>query len=148
MAWILLTQAHLEADTAELSTIKSILLPDGQTAEEVIAEELRDTAMTVRGYCPNSTMLGEGLTVPEELKKTALAMARIAVFTRIAALKRFITEDRRKEAENALTRLRDWQRGAFNVIPATTLNNDQPPGPAVTFKARQRRASSAQTDGL
>lgn len=148
MAWIELTAARLAAKTAELATVKGVLLPAGQTADEIIAGELASTVKRVRGYCPPSCSLGDGATIPDELEDGALALVRVKVFTRIQALNRFLTEPRQKEADAALTELRAWSNGTFKVVPPTTESSAQASGPRVSYRARERRASTAQTDGL
>jgi hypothetical protein len=148
MAWIELTAARLAAKTAELSLVKEVLLADGQDADDILDDELAATVKYVRGYCPTSTALGDGLTIPDELEDAALALVRAKVFTRVEALKRFLTEPRMKEVERAETTLLRWSNGAFKVVPPTTQAAQQASGPSVTYIARDRVASRTHTDGL
>ena len=120
MAWSNITAERLAAQTGELAIVKGLLLPDGQDADDIIGEEIVSTSKFVRGYCPGSTSLGEGTTIPEELHDAAYAIIRVKIFTRIAQLKKFLTEERTKAKEEALTLLRDWSAGRFKVESPTT----------------------------
>ena len=149
MAWITITAARLAAKTAELASVKGVLVPTGQTADDIIAEELESTAKLVRGYCPPSCELGTGSTIPDELEDDALAIVRLKVFERIAALQRYVTDSRKEAATRAERRLEAWARGGFRVIPPTTAAQEQAAGPSVSRNPRtpRRLASREALDG-
>lgn len=126
MSWITLSSADLAAVTAELATVKSIMLPGGVTADEVIAQELESTAALVRGFKPSSISLGPDGTIPLELKDAALAITRVKVFTRVKALNQFLTDARLTEKKDALELLKLWQAGKFAVVASAESATDQP----------------------
>jgi hypothetical protein len=151
MAWIELTAARLLDKTAELELVKDVLLTDDQDADDIIADELASTVKRVRGYCPTSTPLGEGSTIPDELEDAALALVRVKVFTRIKALSSFLSDARTKEAENAMTELRAWARGDFKVVPPVTESASQASSGSaseVIGTTRPVQASRANLSGL
>jgi hypothetical protein len=82
------------------------------------------------------------------LEDAAYAIVRIKVFNRIEALKQFITESRTNEQKDALRVLREWKSGGYSVLPPTTENDTQLPGPSVSHRARKRRASTSELNGL
>lgn len=135
MAWIALTETDLNETTGELAAVKGVLLPEGRTASQVIAEELTQGINYARGFCPAGVSLDSGVTIPDALKKQVLAIVRVSVFTRIQALNRFLTEPRMKEAETAERTLREWQKGVFRVLATDTPADAQPvtPSGAITF---------------
>lgn len=150
MAWIELTAARLAAKTAELPTIKGLMVPSGQTAESIIAEELASTVKRVRGYCPESTRLGDGQTIPDELEDSALALVREKVFTRIDALKGLFSLQRQKEAEEAIKELVRWSEKKLRVVPPEAPAEEQASsGSAATLVGVKRPTTARrQTDGL
>ena len=86
----------------------SASLPDGVTAAEIIADELSRTVAQVRGFVSanKSNALGDGETIPDELKDAALVIVRYKVFTRLPGMKALLDELRVKEYEEATRLLR------------------------------------------
>lgn len=111
MAWITPVTADLSAILAapEISVLRT-LVQDGQSdpVEEALASAIRE----VRGFIMSRRRLEAGLTVPEELKRVTLILARHTLISRIPD-GRLVTEGRRAEYADALTLLRSVARGEF-----------------------------------
>lgn len=150
MAWIALTETDLNETTGELASVKGVMLPEGRTASQVITEQLDQVVELVRGYRPSGLALGDGLTIPSELKRAALAIARVSVFTRIQALNRFLTDARRDDEKEAMRQLRDWQAGKLSVVTTDDPATDQPTngGGVQLIASRERRFTRDTMAGL
>ena len=148
--WIELTETDLNETTGELASVRGVLLPEGRTASQVVTEQLSQAVETVRGFCPSGVTLAAGETIPKALKHAALCIARIAVFTRIQALNRFLSDARRDEQADAMRLLRDWQAGRFRVVATDDPATEQPVngGGSQLIASRERRFTRKTLAGL
>ncbi len=144
--WITLTDADLQTKLAagEYASITTAQLPEGVTAASVIAAEIASTTGMVRGYVAGqlSNTLGAGVTIPGELKDTALVIVRHKIFSRLPGLKRLLDEPRVREYEDALATLRDVAAGRFRIVPPEEPAADQPAGQTIKVVRHTQRQSS------
>lgn len=128
--WITLSSSDLQDKlaAAEYAAVTTAQVQDGKTPEQVVTEELASTVAMVRGYVAAraSNVLGDGVTIPDELKDAALVVMRHKVFSRLPGMKRLMDEARVREYEGAMELLRDVAAGRFAVVPPTTASADQP----------------------
>jgi len=141
--WITLSSADLKnkLSAAEYASVTTAQVQEGKTAEEVIAEELGATVSMVRGYvgARQSNVLGDGVTIPDELKDAALVVMRHKVFSRLPGLKRLLDEARVREYEDAMVQLRDVAAGRFAVVPPVVVSEDQAVGQTAQVVSRRER---------
>lgn len=149
--WIELTSDDLQMklSAVEWSSIGGAQLPDGVTGAEIVADEIANTTNEVRGYVGGfrENTLGDGATIPDELKDTALVILRHKVFTRIPGLKRLLDDGRVREYDNAITRLKDVARGLFRIVQPATASEDQPSGQTMVVVRSTARKHSRETWG-
>lgn len=150
--WISLTSTDLKDKlaAAEYASITTAQVQDGKTGEDVVTEEIRSTVAMVRGYvgARASNTLGEGETLPDELKDAALVILRHKIFTRLPGLNRLLNEARVREYEEALAQLREVAAGRFAVVPPETASPDQAVGQsAEVVSPRRRRENTRETWG-
>lgn len=153
MPWNILTSEDLQnkLTAAEFSAITQASLPDGKTSADVVAEEIANVTQEVRGYvagyAPN--VLGDGATVPDELRDVALVILRHRTFTRLPNMKRLLDELRVKEYEEAMRKLRDVAVGRFRVVNPETPAAQQASGGGVQVVSKtKRRATRKGLSGL
>jgi phage gp36-like protein len=135
MAWIALTAEDVarRLAAAELVALKTAAKSGSQDGDEILAEAIADVTTEVRGYvgaCKSNT-LGEGATIPDELKSAALALVRDYLFTRLPGLKALNDEARQKEVERAVAKLKDVANCKLAIVPPATEAEDQPAGASV-----------------
>jgi len=153
MAWITLSEEDVQGRLAgaELTALKSSALATGKTAAEVIAQALEDVSKKVRGYvaaCRNNT-LGDGTSIPDELKDAALALVVDFLFTRLPAMKSLYDEARQNRAKVAMSELRDAAACKIAIVPPATEAEDQAAGPAVELvNSGTRVATRSKMKGL
>jgi hypothetical protein len=128
MPWLTLTAADLKnvMSGPEYNRVTTAALNDGQTAAEIIAEEIANHTESVRGYVGVKNQLGPAGTIPGELKTAALHLLRIVVFTRLPGLSSLITKPREDEAKAATRKLEQVAAGKFAITPPEELAADQP----------------------
>lgn len=153
MAWITLTEEDVQGRLAgaELTALKSSALSTGKTAAEVLAQALADVTTQVRGYVAGcaKNKLGDGSTIPDELKSAALALVRDFLMTRLPGMKILNDEARQKETERAVQQLRDAAACRIAIVAPATEAEDQPAGPAVeVVGTRTRQATRTKLSGL
>lgn len=121
MAWITLTSAAFEQMllAQEKSAIDAIGLPEGQTAAEILADNLTRVTNRVRGYCPSDVPLGAAGTIPDELEDSALILVLQRYFSR-PGLKRLWSDMRNQEYLRAIELLERWSNRKFRVVPPET----------------------------
>ena len=153
--WITLSSADVQQKLAadEYDAVTSASLPDGVTAAEIITDELSRTLAQVRGFVSanKSNALGDGETIPDELKDAALVIVRYKVFTRLPGMKALLDELRVKEYEEATRLLRDVSAGRFAIVPPTTpAADDEQAAPSTieTVSAPTRRNKRENLEGL
>ena len=153
MAWITLTtddvQRRLAAQeyTALLNAAKQV----SQDPADLVAEAIAEITGKVRGYvaaCQKNT-LGDGQTIPSELKASALALVRDYLFTRLPGMRSLNDDLRQKETERAVDELRDVAACKLAIVPPQTPDAEQAGGPAIKLvKSRPTIASRKDTNGL
>lgn len=153
MAWITLTEDHLKTLMAgpEWTALTNAVLSAGQTAEALVTEALDDTTKRVLGYvgaCPDNRLGPEG-TIPDELKHTALVIARARLFTRLPGLKSLHDEIRQKEYDGAVDELRSVASCKFAIVQPDVVGEEQPGGAEVqVVRHRGTVAQRGDTSGL
>jgi hypothetical protein len=149
--WIPLTSALLQTKltAAEFSSISAAQLPSGTTAAELIAQEITSTVAMVRGYVAanRENTLGEGETIPDELRDAALCILRHKTFSRIPGLKKLLDEARVREYEDALAQLKDAAAGRFRVTPPETIATAQPASQTIASRASKRQSTRQSWSG-
>lgn len=124
MSWIPLTaeKAKTRLTKPEMTAILTAAKQSEQTGDGLLEEALSSVTAEVRGYvsaCDRNT-LGAAGTIPDELETAALALLRRYLFTRLPGMESLFDELRQKEAEDALTRLRDTAKCNFAIVPPET----------------------------
>jgi len=153
MPWITLTEEDVQRrlTAAELTALKTAAKASSQDADDILNEAIADVVKRVRGYvaaCQRNT-LGEGVTIPDELRGSALALVRDYLFTRLPGLKGLNDQIRQKESERALAELRDVAACKFAIVPPETEAGDQAAGAGVELAdSRDREATRDKTSGL
>jgi len=98
MAWITLTQDDLigSLTAAELTAVQTKALAVGQV--NPVPQKFVEAIQEIRGRVAacKENRLGEGATIPEELKPAALAILRYRVLTRLP-IASLITPQRERE---------------------------------------------------
>jgi hypothetical protein len=151
--WITLSSSDLKnkLSASEYTSVTTAQVQEGKTAEEVVVEELGSTVAMVRGYvgAQQSNVLGEGVTIPDELKDAALVVMRHKVFSRLPGLKRLLDEARVREYEDAFTLFRDVAAGRFAVVPPEVPSEDQAVGQTVqVVSSRERQHTREKWSGV
>lgn len=147
MAWVELTEDIVKGSAGltavELGVVRTLLTSAGV---DTLTDVLSGVAQEVRGYvaASHSTALGDGLTIPGELLRAALARAVYELSVRIPG-KVVLTPQREAANASAVKLLENVAAGKFVVVgpltEAPTLQ--QPSGTAVTLvNSRPRRAGS------
>lgn len=153
MSWNPITAADVQKKltAAEYASITSVSLPGGESASTIVAEEITNAIQEVRGYVAgyHANVLGDGATVPDELRDVTLVLIRQRLFTRLPGMKRLLDELRQSEYEEAMRKLRDVAAGRFRLVAPETAASDQAAGAGVQLiSSRTRTASPSQTAGL
>ena len=103
---------------------------------------------------PGSTIpesRGEGITIPDEMADSALAVLRQRFFAKFPELKSLWSEDRQQEALQAIETLRLWAKGQYHCAPPAekAAPEDQAGGTPVKFLGTKPQTSGRrQTSGL
>lgn len=153
MAWNTLSIQDLQRKlaAAEYTSVTTVSLPDGMTGTQVVEEEISNGIQEVRGYVAGyaSNVLGEGQTVPDELRDVTLVLIRYRTFTRLPGMKRLLDELRVREYDEALRKLRDVAAGRFRVVSPETAAPEQAGGSTIAVVSKtRRRAKRENLDGL
>lgn len=150
MSWITLTADDVlrSLTGAERSAVRTAATAEGQA--DPLLEILGDVVREVRGYVAANTAntLGDGATIPDELKNAALSRARFESLTRLPVGRSLLTEDRVKANEQAIQLLRDVARGAFRIAQPVTATTEEIGAPKPSVGTRTRTYGRAQQDGL
>ena len=151
--WITLNEEDVQGRLAgaELTALKSSALASGKTAAEVLAQAIEDVTKEVRGYVAACTrnQLGDGATIPDELKGAALALVRDYLFTRLPGMKMLNDEIRQKEVDRAMSKLRDAANCKLLIVQPETASAAQAAGPSTELvNSRTRVATREKMKGL
>lgn len=153
MAWNTLSIEDLQRKlaAAEYSAVTAASLPDGMTGTQVVEEEIANAIQEVRGYIAGhaANVLGEGATVPDELRDTTLVIIRYRTFTRLPGMKKLLDELRVREYDEALRKLRDVAAGRFKVVSPEVPAEKQAGGSTIAVVSKtERRATRKGLSGL
>lgn len=154
MPWIPITAETVanRLAAAEFAALTTAAKSVSQTSESILAAAVASVTAEVRGYVAacRHNVLGPAGTIPEELESAALALVRRHLASRLP-VKALFDELRQKEAEDALTRLRDTAACKFAIVPPETPapENQQASGPSVQLiNSRERQATRERMNGL
>jgi len=149
MAWITLVEADVVSrlSSPETVALKSAALATGQA--DPLAEIVSQVVQEVRGYVAanRANQLGAGETIPDRLKSAALALIRWRLVNRLP-VKGLLTDERRRELEDAMTLLRDVAAGRFAIDAPATLTDEVESATAPSLTARTRTFTRDDEDGL
>jgi phage gp36-like protein len=150
MSWNTLTEAkfleHLTG--AEVTAIKTAALATAQT--EPLTAMLAKVVQEVRGYIAahEQNVLGEGVTIPDELESAALAIARYRALNRLP-IRSLLTETRITEYKDALRLLEHVAAGKFAIEQPATPSEQIVSGPGVeVVTSTTRKATREKLSGL
>lgn len=131
--WIQLDESILSTvlNKSELTRVTS----DRASCEvDPVPGILSDVATMIRGRIRSggrSEVQGDALSIPDELAYVAGALVRQRILTRLSLS---ITDDRKREYEDAMTTLREISSGEY-VIAATAAEKTSKP----IYKGRKRK---------
>lgn len=151
MSWITLSTDDVKRSVtgAELTALQTAALSAGQS--DPFTAILSDVIKEARGYvaaCAENT-LGDGLTIPEELKGAVLARVRFEAFTRLPLGRSLLTDDRVKANDNATRLFERCAACTFKLEQPATVSAEVTGGGSVAIAASSpRRAKPAQMAGL
>jgi hypothetical protein len=151
--WITLTDDDVKRRlaAAEYSALLNAAKQSDQDPADLVAEAISEITKQVRGYVAacNKNTLGEGATIPDELKAAALALVRAYLFTRLPGLRSLNDELRQRETDQAIDQLKAVALCNFAVVPPETPAEDQAGGPAIQLvRYRKTIAGRSDTNGL
>lgn len=150
MAWISITTADVQRSLAggELLALQAEGLGDGQI--DPLPGIISDVVAEVRGYISANALnrLGDGETIPDRLRATALVRIRFEAFTRLPLGRELLTEDRVKANDNAIQRLRDVAAGRFQIEDPTVIDEESRRAPLPMIGTRTRNFDRDSQDGL
>ena len=150
MSWNTLAESDVQTrlSGAELTALKTAALASGQSSPlpDVITQVVQEVRARVAA-CPQNR-LGEGATVPDELRACALDLIRYRLLTRLPVAS-LITPAREAEYKDALALLRDVARCEFRIEQPTSISSQVIAGPAVTLvSSTTRKATRDNLRGL
>lgn len=153
MSWIALTAADVQRQLsgAELTALKTAAKASSQDGDTILSEAITDVTRKVRGYVAacQRNVLGDGTTIPDELKASAIALVRDFLFTRLPGLKDLYDDARKDATKNAMAELRDVAACKFLIVQPETAAANQAGGPAVELvESRARNATRERTKGF
>lgn len=150
MSWIPLTETEVitKLSGPEIAAMKTAALAPGQPnpLPDVITQVIKE----IRGYVAacERNQLGDGETIPDELKGVAISRIRFELATRLPVAS-LLTDDRRKANDNAIRLLENVAGCKFLIVQPSLPAVDQAGGPAVSLiNATLKRATRAKLNGL
>ena len=110
---------------------------------------IEQVILEIRGYVAGcaSNELGDGATIPDELKGAAISRIRFELATRLPVAS-LLTEDRRTANANAISLLKDVARCAFRIVPPETVTDDPVASPTPRITEKCRKYSRDDADGM
>lgn len=143
MAWITLTETDVitKLSGPETAALKTAALQAAQS--DPLPEVIEQVIKEIRGYvaaCERNT-LGDGETIPDELKGAAISRIRFELATRLP-VSSLLTEDRRTANANAISMLKDVARCDFLIVQPDTAAEDQAGGPGIEIVTKTCRKFS------
>lgn len=118
MPWITPTlQECKDRFPKEWPSLSSAAMAQGQDAEELAADVIRDQVNRIRGRVPSGVPLGAEGTIPDEMKSAFLALWLYEYITKLPKMKSLLDELRVKAYENAFEELRELSLGRIRLVP-------------------------------
>lgn len=147
MSWITITTAAVQSRLAdaELDAARTAAVAEGQA--DPLTEVIERVISEVRGRVAanSANVLGESGTIPDECEDAALALITFRLYSRLPVT----IPDARKEAKSdALTFLAAVAAGQVAIIPPSTAAAVQATSVHPGIRARPRRFSREQQDGI
>ncbi|MEM0964793.1 MAG: phage protein Gp36 family protein [Verrucomicrobiota bacterium] len=141
MSWISITEDDIERRLTggEFTAVREAALSDGQP--DPLPEEIKSAVRRVRGSvaaCDRNKVGPDG-TIPDELEDAFLAILRYKLLTRLPDVG-LISDDRRREYDDAIALLKDTARCDFAVeqpLNPEAENTTSIPSPAIHSGDRQ-----------
>ncbi len=149
--WVELTEDDVRTrlSASELSALEGEELAEGQESPlaDIVAGVVREVRGRVAACASNA--LGDGDTIPDELRHHALALVRFRLCTRLPGMQDLLDDRRTREYEAALSALRDVAACKFAIEQPATPSDEQVAGPSVELiSSRERRATRERMEGL
>lgn len=147
MAWVTITETDLRTRLSdpEITRWKSYFTGPGKT--DPVPGIITQVVDEVRGYVAVRNTLGDGATVPSKLVSTAVVIIRHRFLNSLPGVT--ISEDRKKEYEEARALLERVADGKFAVEEPTTASGEAQSdslGPSVG--ERDRKFTSDDEEGI
>ena len=140
--WRTLTESDVLAvlSEPEASAYQSAAIGSGQ---DVLADVLGAVVNHCRGYIADNAAnsLAEGLTLPERCLRPALHLIRKDLLTR---LDMEVSEDRRKDAAEALRFFERVADGKVGIEQPTGAIDNSSPSPAISMLSNHERQATRQ----
>lgn len=143
--WITITEANLfDKDVApRIQAARTAALAQGQ--EDPLPALISEVVGLVRGYVAGRYRVGPVGTIPARLQGPA---ADIATYRLLARIGRASSEWSTRNRE-AMTMLRDVQRGNFHLVDPAEAAPEEPGGPGrPTISNHRRQSNHHRLDGI
>jgi hypothetical protein len=151
MPWITLTETDIitKLSGPEIAAMKTAALQSGQA--NPLTDVISQIVAEIRGYvagCARNT-LGDGESIPSELKGAAISRIRFELATRLPVAS-LLTEDRKTANANALSLLRDVAACRFALVQPATAAEDQAANETAValVSSTTRKATREKLSGL
>lgn len=154
MAWITLTEADVKTRLAgaELTAYKGSAVASGITGAEILEEILEGTIREVRGRVAacDRNELGDGLTIPDELRHHALAIVVYRLITRLPLPATSpLVEQRRAAYDDAQEALDKVAKCEFAIEQPTTVSSEVTAGgSSVVLTQRTNKVTGSSLGSL
>jgi len=144
MSWTTLSVSDLYSGltSPEVSALQTAATKTGQA--DPVAEAIAEAVQTVRGYVAanRANQLGDGATIPLELKSDTLAIARFGALNRLP-VKSLMTQARIDAKNDAISKLKDVAAGRFAIEQPATASAQVIAGPGAEVSPPPRVAPPA-----
>ena len=140
MAWSTLTESQV---TSQFSGAEKAAY-DAKRGDDVLSDIITHVVHEVRGYVGVKHRLASGVTIPDALVSSAIAIVRFRFLNGLPS-KSLITDDRRKEYDNALELLRSVAAGNFAI---EDVDGGDAGGNSTVISNQSNRLSGSDLGGL
>jgi hypothetical protein len=151
MAWQSITADDIFPRQAELETVRDIVLHDGSTGAEMLADAIAQEVKTATGYLRAAVAkgylnaLGPAATVPESLVGPLSLIIRRAALGRLPGLESLHGQIREDEVKSAESFLRGVGTGIVRVEEhGDSAPEPSAPSPQTTARTRTFRREDAE----
>ena len=141
MSWITLTSTDV---LAQFSPSEKSAYQTARAGSDEIPDIINSVSNEVRGYVAVKYPLGSAGTIPESLESAAISIIRFRFLNGLPT-KTLITEDRRKENEQAIKLLESVAAGKFVV---ESPSGSQNAGSNIVISEREKKVTGAKLKGL